>query len=165
MNRTNKAKLNIPICVACVLLCLTMISIHLSSGLYARYTTSASGADGSRVAIMSTGVSGFDVPMFDMSPGETAEIDFFITNAEGGRVCEVTQAYEIKVDNVTDNIPFTWELYSGDEQVAYTGVMQANDATEVDYTLVVTWPESANDADLAFEVDMIRGSIDSAQVD
>ena len=32
-----KAKLNIPMCAALVLLLLTMVSIYLVSGLYARY--------------------------------------------------------------------------------------------------------------------------------
>ena len=45
-----KAKLNIPMCAALVLLLLTMISVHLTSGLYARYTTTATGSDSARVA-------------------------------------------------------------------------------------------------------------------
>lgn len=49
MDKRPKAKLNIPMCAACVLLCLTMISIHLMSGLYAKYTTSAQGGDFARV--------------------------------------------------------------------------------------------------------------------
>ena len=45
-----KAKLNIPMCTALVLLLLTMISIHLTSGLYARYVATATGEDSARVA-------------------------------------------------------------------------------------------------------------------
>lgn len=44
-----RAKMNIPICLAGVLLCLTMFSFHLSSGVVARYTTTASGTDTARV--------------------------------------------------------------------------------------------------------------------
>lgn len=43
-------KVNIPMVLACVLLCLTLISIHLTSGLYARYTTTATASDSARVA-------------------------------------------------------------------------------------------------------------------
>ena len=43
-------KVNIPMCAALVLLLLTMISVHLTSGLYARYTASASASDSARVA-------------------------------------------------------------------------------------------------------------------
>ncbi len=45
-----KAKMNIPMCVACVLLCLTLFSVHLTSGLYARYVAKGSGSDEARVA-------------------------------------------------------------------------------------------------------------------
>lgn len=45
-----KAKLNIPMCAALVLLLLTMISIHMTSGLYARYTSTASSDDSARAA-------------------------------------------------------------------------------------------------------------------
>lgn len=52
-----KAKVNIPMCAAAVLLCLTLVSIHLTSGLYARYSTSASGSDSARVAKFDVAVS------------------------------------------------------------------------------------------------------------
>lgn len=45
----HKAKMNIPMCLAAILLCLTLISIHLTSGLYAKYISSASGNDSARV--------------------------------------------------------------------------------------------------------------------
>lgn len=35
---------------ACVLLCLVLISVHFSTGLYARYATGAAGADDARLA-------------------------------------------------------------------------------------------------------------------
>ena len=44
-----KPKVNIPMCAAAVLFCLTVISTHLVSGLYARYTTSGTGEDSARV--------------------------------------------------------------------------------------------------------------------
>lgn len=45
-----KAKVNIPICAALVLLFLTMVSIHMTSGLYARYTSTSTASDSARVA-------------------------------------------------------------------------------------------------------------------
>lgn len=50
MRKKNKKKINIPLCAAAVLLCLTMISISMTSGLYAKYTTSSTGSDSARVA-------------------------------------------------------------------------------------------------------------------
>jgi len=50
MTRKRKAsKLNIPMCAAVVLICLTMFSFHFTSGLYAKYSTDASGSDSARV--------------------------------------------------------------------------------------------------------------------
>lgn len=46
---TKTAKVNIPMCIASFLFCLTLISIHLTSGLYAKYISSASGSDCARV--------------------------------------------------------------------------------------------------------------------
>lgn len=43
------AKVNIPMCIASFLFCLTLISIHLTSGLYAKYIITASGSDSARV--------------------------------------------------------------------------------------------------------------------
>lgn len=45
-----KAKMNIPMCAACILLCLTLFSIHLTSGLYAKYIAKGTGSDEARVA-------------------------------------------------------------------------------------------------------------------
>lgn len=48
--RKNPSQLNIPMCAAGVLLCLTLFSVHLTSGLYAKYTATATGSDSARVA-------------------------------------------------------------------------------------------------------------------
>lgn len=49
MRGRSRTKLNIPICVACILLCLTLFSLHLCGGLYAKYIASISGFDSARV--------------------------------------------------------------------------------------------------------------------
>lgn len=46
----NKNKVNIPLLLAGILFCLTLISISLTSNLIAKYSTTASGSDGARVA-------------------------------------------------------------------------------------------------------------------
>ena len=47
--RNDTLKLNIPMCIAAFLFCLTLISAHLTSGLYAKYIVTDSGADSARV--------------------------------------------------------------------------------------------------------------------
>lgn len=44
-----KPKMNIPMCIAGVLFCLTALSAYLVSGLYASYTTAGTGSDAARV--------------------------------------------------------------------------------------------------------------------
>lgn len=49
MERHREIKMNIPICLAGILLCLTLFSFYLCGGLYAKYITSATGNDSARV--------------------------------------------------------------------------------------------------------------------
>lgn len=51
-------KVNIPMCAALILLCLVLVSSHLTSGLYARYTSSSTGSDSARVAKFEVETSG-----------------------------------------------------------------------------------------------------------
>ena len=44
-----KAKVNIPLCLAALLFCLTLLSSHFTGGLYARYISRDSGEDSARV--------------------------------------------------------------------------------------------------------------------
>ena len=45
-----RAKFNIPMVIACVLLCLTLLSVHFTSDIYAKYVSKAEGKDSSKVA-------------------------------------------------------------------------------------------------------------------
>lgn len=49
MKRKCQQNMNIPMVLACVLFCLTLISIHITSGLYAKYSVNATGDDSARV--------------------------------------------------------------------------------------------------------------------
>lgn len=60
-----QAKMNIPMCVAAVLLCLTMITTHMMFGLYARYVVKSEGGDVGRVAAFDVAVE----PVGEMTQG------------------------------------------------------------------------------------------------
>lgn len=47
--KTGRAKMNIPMCLAGILFCLTLFSVYLSSGVIARYSAVTAGADSARV--------------------------------------------------------------------------------------------------------------------
>ena len=57
MSQMPRAKMNIPMCIACVLLCLTLFSMYLTGGLYARYISRDEGEDFARVAEFSVDIS------------------------------------------------------------------------------------------------------------
>ena len=81
MSQQPKAKMNIPMCAACVLLCLTLFSIHLTSGLYAKYIAKGNGSDEARVAkfevVASDGVA--DV-FIDVTSVDNESYEFVVRN-------------------------------------------------------------------------------------
>ena len=88
-----KAKLNIPMCAALILLFLTMISIHLTSGLYARYVATATGSDSVRVAKFDVTGSGSDAVTVDCRDSDNSG-KYLITVTSNS---EVTVRYTITV--------------------------------------------------------------------
>lgn len=101
---TLAARVNIPFCIAVVLLCLTLISMHLTSGLFARYSTSVTDDDSARVAKfeVTTGDEVFvDTFLFEVAPNISVDyISPLITNnSEVAVKCTATAV------NKTGNIP------------------------------------------------------------
>ena len=165
--KTHKRKLNIPMCAACILFCLTLISIHLTSGLFARYTASDRENDSARVAVMATDIRLTIKDNIPMHPGETTVIPITIANYKGNRVCEVAQSYVLKVTQLEDNIPFDIKVYdvTGENAVIPEGTFDANVEQEVTYNIKITWPEEFNSAFYAFEIDAIEINIKAEQID
>lgn len=82
---TKTTTVNVPMCVASVLFCLTLISFHLMGGLYAKYTAGSARSDSARVitfgelALLESGDFGADgkwmiIPGVDLQ--KKAEITF-----------------------------------------------------------------------------------------
>ena len=108
--RKDKVKMNIPMCAACVLLCLTMFSIYLMSGLYARYVTTASGGDGARVA--------------KFGEATIAETGDFVADGSGKNVFKVAPGVNLKKDARVS--------YTGSEVAVYLFVkVDASDNWEI----------------------------------
>ena len=91
----NKMKLNIPMFTALILLLLTMVTTHMTSGLYARYTAQASGTATARVAR-------FDVTAAVVETKTAGEYTLNVTNNS-----EVTVEYKIIVENLSDRFSVT----------------------------------------------------------
>lgn len=85
-------KMNVPCCLACLLLVLVMITTHMTSGLYARYITRASSEDEARVAKFDVDVIGSvkDLNIVTKIDDSTGEYQIDITNNS-----EVVVRYEM----------------------------------------------------------------------
>lgn len=98
-------KMNIPMLVAVVLLCLTLLSSHLTSSLYARYTTVITAQDHTRIAgfrietdldYITLGIADGGTPTLVLDGAEdevSAQLPFYIESRS-----EVTTAYSVTVD-------------------------------------------------------------------
>ena len=115
---TRKAKVNILIFIACFLFCLTLISIHLTSGLYAKYISFASGNDSARVitfgdlTLTETGDFNTEgklmiIPGVDLT--KKAEVDFTGSEAATYVFIEITPAEWQTTDRQT------FSIHSGDK--------------------------------------------------
>lgn len=188
-------RVNVPFCLGVVLLCLTLVSVHLAGGLFARYTATSSGSDSARVANMSSTVvfivDGDNEEVSKTSeiliqPGENANITVKVRNFEGDAtsataqdVCEVALACTVSARNVTGNLPLTLSLKAGDgsgnasEATGTSPVsigdgniaFQAGVASEQTFTLEINWPAVNNDSKLAFEIDALEITVNTEQVD
>ncbi|MBR5290093.1 MAG: hypothetical protein IKU28_03770 [Erysipelotrichaceae bacterium] len=87
MTRRSTSKPNIAMCAAFVLLCLTLISTHFTSGLYARYVTKDSAEDAARVIkfgnLTLTESGDFATGQAILVPGKDLKKDVTIKSTDG----------------------------------------------------------------------------------
>ena len=167
--------------IAAVLLCLTVLSVWGTSGLYARYSTSTSGSDGARVALWGSSESiQLDSQQLPKQPGQSCTYKLTVSNQRStGEISEVTQKYHIEVVTA-GNLPLTYTLTKDGTQIGPfpetanhkvwtvsedNMVFQAGVARESKYTMTVTWPAGQVSAALANVPDYIQVNVRSEQVD
>ena len=167
--------------IAAVLLCLTVVSIWGTSGLYARYSTTASGSDEARVALWGSTqtIQLADSDTLPKQPGQTCSYNLTVTNQrDGNKVSEVAQKYSIQVVTA-GNLPLTYTLTkNGTEIGTFTETDSAshtfaeNDMAFVagtarsdSYELTVEWPSDKTSPSLASIPDYIEINVCSEQVD
>lgn len=146
-----------------LLFLLTMITTSMTSGLYARYTTAASGEDSARVAAFSI-----------QSEGELSQ-SFSLSLLPGGdtsKAIEITYSGEVAVRYVltvesTGNLPLTFSI---DGQ---TAAKQSNQITvklspgthTKEHTLRIAWPIDENGYGYSTEMDLITVRVECEQID
>ena len=162
MDRHNKTKLNIPMCAACVLFCMTLFSFHISGGLYARYISSGSGGDDARVAgfkITESCTSFSDNLLLETVPGtESREIQVINDS-------EVAVGYTVTIENKTKNIPFKFQINECEatlNKCSVTSYMQPDSETVINISAI--W-EQEGALDYVGMVDLITITVNAQQVD
>ena len=170
----DKTQKNIPIRVAAVLFCLTLLSMYLVTGLFARYTTSVQSSDQARVAAFS--IQGGDALSktieAEIVPGTFQEVSIVINNKS-----EVAVEYMVKIAKKTDNLPLTLKVEKAgnspdptfiendaENGIAFTAQQIPGDHTDA-YTLIINWPLGTNDLALMGMVDHITVTVTATQID
>ena len=147
-----------------VLLTLVLISSAMLSGMYARYSTTASGSDAARVAKFDIHKDGnliSDLPL-EYIPGQSGSYTLIVTNRS-----EVAVNSTLTVQRLTNNLPLTLELngerFTDNKSVSVN--LAPNSVDTVTYTLTVAWPENQNAAAYSYELDAIRVHVRAKQID
>lgn len=158
MTNRSKVKMNIPICLACVLLCLTLFSFCFTGGLHARYVTQAWGSDSARVARFDVTIQADKdmysqlIPLGDIQPGGSSKIEFKVINNS-----EVAVAFTATVINQTKNLPL---------KIPMSGVpTQLDPNEEMTIEVVISWDKDDNDPVFTGKTDLLELRVAVDQVD
>lgn len=161
----SNTKGNIVIRVAAVMLCLTLFSTYLVTGLLARYSTSSQSGDYARAAKFSIERSGVlsQTIAADIAPGSTKAMDITIENKS-----EVAVEYTVEIVKETNNLPLTFRLGEGGAEnpnrITFTD-RQAPVSTQKTYTLNIGWKAEDNSPERMGMVDHITVTVTAAQID
>lgn len=166
-----KPQKNIPMRIAAALLCLTLLSSYLVTGLFARYTTSVQYSDNARVAKFSIQGSGTLLQSIEagLYPGESKAATLIIENNS-----EVSVEYTVSVTNVTNNLPLSFRMVKEGSSptvdangTTFTAQQIPGNHTDR-YTLYIDWAAATDkdrDPDWMGKVDYITVKVTAAQID
>lgn len=132
--------INIPMCAALVLLCLTLISVHLTSGLYAKYTATATGSGSARVAKFEVDCT---VEQATDEDGNAIEGQFTLTVENHS---EVAIKYSV---NVNYTAPMSVSIDNGESKSPETG---ESSVTFTDEAWILAPGETTSSHSLQFAV-------------
>ncbi|MBS5065810.1 MAG: hypothetical protein KHZ58_18820 [Hungatella hathewayi] len=152
---------------------------------YARYTSQVTGIGTATVArfAVNSDVDNITVNVPNQV-GESIETPFVVSNVVNGMISEVKLEYTIQAAFVCD-VPFKYSLVDETVEGKGTretvtdgaagsstsfinigkGTMPMGDSTTHSYRLVITWPETANDANYAGSSNAVTLKVDISQAD
>lgn len=183
MEQKNKRPVNWMLRIAAILLCLVSASLYLVTGLYARYTTSATGSDGARVAKFEISMGYLDETKAEGEAGQIHSNPFQITMKPGEKQTrkvtmkndsEVAVECILTAENTMRNLPLVlkWQEDGVADQTKaeYSVSLPANDILRHTYTLYIEWPADDEqvvnrNVNYSKEVDQIVVTILCQQID
>ncbi len=146
-----------------VLLIAILITTQLLSGMFARFSTTASSSAHARVAAFVFDVrakeGSFTLDLSDIRiPGDSKEFTFIIQNFDAVRTSEVAQSYEVTLTElgslplsytcscveIAEN-PVTLNADIEEGTRSFTGTFEPSKQASYTYTIKVEWPEEYND--------------------
>lgn len=146
-----------------LLFLLATVTTSMTSGLYARYTTAASGEASARVAAFSIQGEGELSQSFSLSllPGDSASKKIEITYSG-----EVAVRYVLIVES-TGNLPLTFSIdgQTAAEQSHQITVGLSPGTHTKTHTLAIAWPNDKNGYGYSTEMDLITVRVECEQID
>lgn len=161
MKQSNK-KTPVVFYLSFVLLCAVLITTHMMSGLYARYTTRATSSDSARVAkfrvtdtLTVTDSKGYEVHSFTMFedsliPGESTTYTFAVQNDS-----EVAVRFSVRGEASINNLPLDIP-----DNVSVTLAPNARETVQ----FVVSWPANENDPAYGDMIELIEIFVTAEQI-
>ncbi|MBR2445481.1 MAG: hypothetical protein IKB28_02300 [Clostridia bacterium] len=176
MKKSNK-KTPIVFYVGILLACLTLVSIHMTSGLYARYTTSASGQDSARVArfevtetlqvIKADGTTESTFVVGDvLRPGVSTTYTFTVKNNSEVAVSLTVQNTKYTIKNTSTDTSRISDTRYEELPILVSGeavVLQPGETRDVKFYL--TWDSAKTDPSYGYMIDMVELTVIVQQVD
>ncbi len=159
--------------LASVLLCLTLLSTYLLSGMLAKYGVVSESSGAARVAkfeIIASDVEGENSMLCSVisatSPGETVVYKIEVTNAS-----ETAVSFDLTVKNKYNNLPVTLSLCESGSSSDDTELSVLSVSNDLDcdsscvYELSIDWPAEQNDPSYSGKVDIIVLELTAVQID
>ena len=156
------ANINVPMCLAGVLFCLTLFSFYMCGGLYAKYTSVGSEEDSARVArfdVSEDGVYFSEDLMIETVPGDVKRTITVVNNSEVAVACTVT------IENATQNIPYIFSINGSTpvkDKCSVVCYLEPNSTRNI--AIVATWSEEDALKYMGM-VDLIKLALKAEQID
>ena len=159
-----------------VLIALALISVLATGVTFSSYNSTSTGSSTVSIALFANDHHVVDIPLTDFAPGVTKEVPIEIYNYEGDKISEVSQRYTLTYELLMDRLPIQISLEEDEDNQATVSIEDgvatgdfnlnngAPEAQSASFKLIITWPAEENDHHYSEEIDVVRVTIDSTQI-